>query len=77
MSQYVEEWLQHGKCRGAKINIWFPEMGQPAAPAKAICRECAVSVECLNYALRENIRHGVWGGASERERRRLRRQQHG
>ena len=39
--------------------------------AQRVCEGCAVRIECLEYALLHRIEHGVWGGASERERRRI------
>jgi WhiB family redox-sensing transcriptional regulator len=51
---------------------FFPERGQSIEPARAVCHRCAVSEECLGYALDRKIKHGVWGGLSERERRRIR-----
>ncbi len=53
--------------------IFFPEKGGSSREAKRICSECPVRIECLNYALRRDERYGVWGGMSERERRRLKR----
>jgi WhiB family redox-sensing transcriptional regulator len=53
--------------------VFFPEKGGSSREAKRICSECPVRIECLNYALRRDERYGVWGGMSERERRRLKR----
>ena len=55
------------------FEIFFPEKGGSSREAKRICSECPVRIECLNYALRRDERYGVWGGMSERERRRLKR----
>jgi WhiB family redox-sensing transcriptional regulator len=52
---------------------WFPERGEDVRPAKAVCGDCAVAGECLDYALVNDLKHGIWGGLSERERRRVRR----
>lgn len=54
---------------------FFPERGAPVDDARAVCERCLVRVECLDFALRTKIKHGIWGGLSERERRRLRRDQ--
>ncbi len=62
-----------GSCRGVDPDIFFPDRGESLSPAKAICAECIVRDECLEYALDNRERFGVWGGTSERERRRLRR----
>lgn len=54
--------------------VFFPERGQSAEPAKAVCRGCPVAAECLEFALVTGEQHGIWGGKSERQRRVLRRQ---
>ena len=63
-----------GECRGANGDWWFPERGQTAGHAKEICNQCDVREACLVYALGhpDETMFGVWGGMSERERRRLR-----
>ena len=53
-------------------DIFFPGQGVSTEPARAICRECPVQPECLDYALTERIKHGIFGGMSERERRKIR-----
>lgn len=66
----------HGAlCREADPEVWFPAKGQAptAARAKAICRQCPARRECLDYALREKITCGIWGGFTGRERRQLER----
>ena len=68
-----EEWMQHGACVGEDPDLFFPERGTSTATAKAICAGCEVRVTCLCYALSEGIKHGIWGGTSERERRKMRR----
>jgi WhiB family transcriptional regulator, redox-sensing transcriptional regulator len=67
------EWTEQAACADADPDIFFPERGKPTAPAKAICAVCPVRVECLEYALDASEKFGVWGGTSEKERRRLRR----
>ena len=62
-----------GSCRGMDPDIFFPDRGESLAPAKAVCAECIVRDECLEFALDQGERFGVWGGTSERERRKLRR----
>ena len=69
-----QPWMRQANCVDADPALFFPERGEPSAPAKAICLACPVRVECLNYALSINERHGIWGGTSENERRVLRRQ---
>lgn len=70
-----EPWTARGACRGADTAVFFTEQGEATRPAKEVCAGCPVREECLDYALRNGERHGVWGGTSERERRRMRREQ--
>ncbi len=67
------EWLEVAACRGVDPVLFFPERGEDWKPAKEVCQSCPVKVECLEFALTENIKFGIWGGKSERERRRIRR----
>ena len=64
-------WMQHGNCRNHPPEVFFPSDGVGVINAQRICRTCPVQGTCLEYALENRIDHGVWGGASERERRRL------
>ena len=68
------EWMAIGKCRDLPPSIFFPSDGVGVEVARKICADCPVRLACLEYALVNRIDHGVWGGASERERRRLARQ---
>jgi WhiB family redox-sensing transcriptional regulator len=68
-----ESWMDQAKCRGVSPDSFYPERGEPTAPAKAICMGCVVRLECLELALVNGEKHGIWGGLSERERRRIRR----
>lgn len=67
------EWRKHGACRGADPEIFFPSRGEATAEAKEICAGCPVRGECLDFALDIGEKFGIWGGKSERERRRMRR----
>ena len=67
------ECQEHALCSQTDPEDFFPEKGGSSREAKRICAECPVRIECLNYALRRDERYGVWGGMSERERRRLKR----
>ncbi|HUP70034.1 MAG TPA: WhiB family transcriptional regulator [Acidimicrobiales bacterium] len=67
-------WRQHGACRGTDPDVFYPVSDEEAEPAKAICATCPVREPCLEYALSTRERDGVWGGATERERRRMIRQ---
>lgn len=66
--------MAFGACRGSDPDVFFPDRGESLEPAKQLCGQCAVRDECLEYALDNGERFGVWGGTSERERRRIRRQ---
>lgn len=66
-----DNWAAQAACLGADPDTHFPEKGGSTLQAKAICAGCPVTVECLDYALDNDERFGVWGGLSERERRRL------
>ena len=64
-------WHQHGACRGADPNLFFPERGESVKEAKAVCARCPVRAECLDYAMENHEVVGIWGGLSARERRQL------
>ncbi len=68
------EWMSQAKCRNMDPAVFFPSDGVGVQAAQRVCAECAVAVPCLEYALAGKIEEGVWGGASERHRRRLLRQ---
>jgi WhiB family redox-sensing transcriptional regulator len=68
------DWMSDGRCRDMDPAIFFPNDGVGVQVAQRICAECSVRAKCLEYALVNRIDHGVWGGSSERERRRLLRQ---
>ena len=67
-------WRDFANCAEADPEQWFPEKGQNTTAAKKICARCPVTGQCLEYALEHDERFGVWGGLSERERRRLKRE---
>ena len=64
-------WRQKAACRGVDPDIFFPVSDEEAEDAKAICRQCPVQEPCLDWALARREKEGVWGGATERERRRI------
>ena len=68
------EWMAKGKCREINPSVFFPNDGVGVEAARRICADCPVKGPCLEYALANRIDHGVWGGTSERERRRIARQ---
>jgi WhiB family redox-sensing transcriptional regulator len=67
-------WRQHAACRGLDPEIFFPASDEDADSAKAVCDACAVRQSCLEHALGIREKEGVWGGATEKERRRIIRQ---
>ena len=66
-------WQERALCAQTDPEAFFPEKGGSTRDAKRICTSCDVRGECLEYALSNDERFGIWGGLSERERRRLRR----
>jgi WhiB family redox-sensing transcriptional regulator len=64
-------WMFYARCRGVDPAEFFPSDGTGVEVAQHVCADCSVRSECLEYALLHRIEHGVWGGASERERRRI------
>jgi len=66
-------WQEKALCAETDPEAFFPEKGGSTREAKKICTGCEVRSECLEYALSNDERFGIWGGLSERERRRLRR----
>lgn len=67
-------WQDEANCLGVDPDLFFPERGASTREAKEVCRGCVVRESCLDYALTNGEKFGIWGGLSERERRRLRRQ---
>ncbi len=66
-------WQGQANCLGVDPDLFFPERGASTREAKGVCRGCVVREECLEYALVNGEKFGIWGGMSERERRRIRR----
>jgi len=65
------DWMRRANCREIRPSVFFPSDGVGVEIAQRICEGCPVRTPCLEYALANHIDHGVWGGASERERRRI------
>lgn len=63
-----------GACRGLDASIFYPDTEEEAQIAAQVCEQCGVRSACLEFALTKREKAGVWGGASERERRRILRQ---
>ena len=68
------KWWDLGACRGLEAAIFYPDDEQEAQSAKAVCDGCTVQSTCLDHALTFREKAGVWGGATERDRRRILRQ---
>ena len=65
-------WRYRAACPGANLDMFFPGRGESAEPARRVCAVCPVREPCLDYALRHEITHGIWGGLAERDRCALR-----
>src|SRR5437899_1719194 len=68
-----QTWQRKANCMGVDPDLFFPERGASTREAKEVCRGCVVREDCLEYALANGEKFGIWGGMSERERRRIRR----
>lgn len=66
-------WQTDALCAQTDPEAFFPEKGGSTRDAKRVCSACPVRDECLDYAMAHDEKFGIWGGLSERERRRLRR----
>ncbi len=74
MTTITTTWRDSAACRGIDPDVFYPVSDEEAEAAKSICAICPVREPCLEYALANRERDGVWGGATERERRRMIRQ---
>jgi WhiB family redox-sensing transcriptional regulator len=72
-----DSWADLALCAQTDPEAFFPEKGGSTREAKRVCRSCEVRAECLEYALENDERFGIWGGLSERERRRVKRETRG
>ncbi len=68
------EWQAKARCSEVDPEIFFPERGGSSKAARQVCSNCQVRDICLEYALNNKEQFGIWGGTSERERRRLRKE---
>ncbi|MGA9078366.1 MAG: WhiB family transcriptional regulator [Acidimicrobiales bacterium] len=73
INQGPRAWQARANCMGVDPELFFPERGSSTREAKEVCRGCVVRVECLEFAIANSEKFGIWGGMSERERRRVRR----
>jgi len=65
------DWQERALCAQTDPEAFYPDKGGSTRDAKRICQGCDVRAECLEYALAHDERFGIWGGTSERERRKL------
>lgn len=70
----AQPWADDAACKEHPELDWVPDRGTPLDDHRVVCAGCAVSAECLAWALEHNETFGVWGGTSSRERRKLRRE---
>jgi WhiB family redox-sensing transcriptional regulator len=73
----AQSWQEQALCAETDPEAFFPEKGGSTRDAKRVCTGCPVRAQCLEFALENDERFGIWGGLSERERRRLRLQRSG
>ena len=73
IGEHELSWQERALCAQTDPEAFFPEKGGSTREAKRVCLSCDVRGECLEYALAQDERFGIWGGLSERERRRLKR----
>ena len=71
-ARFAARWRELAACRGTDLEVFFPGRGETAGPARQVCAGCPVRQACLDYAITNQITHGIWGGLTERERRALR-----
>jgi WhiB family redox-sensing transcriptional regulator len=74
--EVIAQWRRYARCLGVDPDVFHPpgDADEAAEPARAICAVCPVREPCLDHAITHREVHGVWGGLTERERRRLVRQ---
>jgi len=70
-ARFAARWRELAACCGTDLDLFYPERGQSAGPARQVCAQCPVRQPCLDYALSNRIASGIWGGLTERERRPL------
>lgn len=70
----LPQWHLDAACRGADHELFFPGKGESVTShrARAICARCPVQVECLTWAVENKEPGGIWGGTTERDRRKIR-----
>jgi WhiB family redox-sensing transcriptional regulator len=68
-----KNWQDLANCKGVDPMLFYPERGESTRESKEVCKGCEVRYDCLEFALQNGEKFGIWGGLSERERRRIRR----
>lgn len=71
--QGTPDFFSFSACKDLPTRWFFPERGESVREAKATCAGCRIRTDCLEFAMDNDIQHGIWGGTSERERKSLRR----
>lgn len=71
-----EPWRDQALCAQTDPEVFYPDKGGSTKEGKKVCLGCEARLECLQYALDHQERYGIWGGLSERERRKLLRRRH-
>ena len=61
-ARFAARWRELAGCRGVDFDLFFPERGESAEPARRVCARCPVRQPCLDYAISNRIVHGIWGG---------------
>lgn len=67
-------WQVDANCIGEDADLFFPDRGASTKKAKELCNNCVAKEHCLEYSIVNNEKFGIWGGLSERERRKIRKQ---
>ena len=67
-------WQVDANCIGEDPDLFFPDRGASTRKAKELCNSCVVQEHCLEYSIVNNEKFGIWGGLSERERRKIRKE---
>lgn len=70
----MTDWMSQAACKGEDPARFFPERGSDSLAIRAVCDGCEVRGDCLEFALTHGERHGIWGGTSEKQRRKIRRE---
>jgi WhiB family transcriptional regulator, redox-sensing transcriptional regulator len=68
-TRFAARWRELAACRDTDLDVFFPESGESAEPARQVCARCPVRQPCLDYAISNRIAYGIWGGLTGRERR--------